>query len=489
MMDRRFLQIAIIRVRFLTCALFQGFVCALTITALVMMGPQESEAASDVAEALQRDVVEIAKRSKGAVVHIRVKSTAPRDASLEELLRAHNIQGRMGGTPGLSEMTGSGVIVSPEGRVLTNQHVVGGTLEVVVVLGDQRTLPGVVIGADPRTDVAVVQILVPGTYPHLNLANSDDVNVGDFAIAVGSPFNFQSTFTFGIVSAIGRRGLSGREIQDYIQTDAAVNPGNSGGPLLNLDGDVIGINTAIYSPAIEQNSGISFAIPSNMVARIVKDLISLGRVRRPWVGVEAVASSGPNPEEGASARGVELVRVVGNSPADRAGLRRGDIVTAVNNEPTPTVNAFRAYLMSRRVQEENSFALLRGEETLFLDVVSEEQRDLHVPLEKLPAKFDSWAGTSIVDLDGEWASRFGAAATSGVIVVRVEKNSPGARLGLLPGDVIVAVGGEPVRSCDELSVRLRSAAGGWAVVGLERGLRKIAAVLPVESFWGGNFAD
>ena len=238
------------------------------------------------ARRLSAAVADVAAKGRAAVVHVQVEKGPAMAPALIELLRENGVNGPAGAQV-MREATGSGFIVSRDGRVWTNHHVVEGALSIHVVLDDQRRFAATMVGSDPRTDLAVLQIDGKGPFDTVPIGDSSAVRVGDLVLAVGNPFDFQSSVSLGVVSATGRRGLSDREIQDYIQTDAAVNPGNSGGPLLDLDGRVIGINTAIYSPGVEQNSGVSFAIPIDMAARIVADLEAGRPVSRARVGHEA----------------------------------------------------------------------------------------------------------------------------------------------------------------------------------------------------------
>lgn len=237
-----------------------------------------------VARDLQRDLAAVAAKARPAVVSLQVNRSRRLAPEIHELLLDFEIYPESSALP-VQGATGSGVIVSRGGQVLTNFHVVQGAQRVTVVRANGERLGAKVVGMDPRTDLAVLQIIEPGVYPTLPLGDSSKLRVGHVVMAIGNPFDFALSTTMGIVSAMGRRGLSEGEIQDFIQTDAAVNPGNSGGPLVNLKGEIIGINTAIFSVGREQNSGISFAIPSNMVKRIREDLKVLGRVRRARLGI------------------------------------------------------------------------------------------------------------------------------------------------------------------------------------------------------------
>ena len=221
-------------------------------------------------------MAELAAEVAPTTVYIQADKGTGVTAGLEQLMRDYALPRLDDRGPAISSASGSGVLIGADGLILTNHHVVAGASVLVVTLYDQRRLPARVVGSDPRTDVAIVQLLgEAGPFPVARPGDSDTLRVGEQVLAVGHPFDFQFTVTSGIVSALGRRNLVEQEIHDYIQTDASVNPGSSGGPLFNLDGELIGINTAIYSPSGEAGggTGISFAIPSNMAMRVVRELM------------------------------------------------------------------------------------------------------------------------------------------------------------------------------------------------------------------------
>ncbi|MBS0631592.1 MAG: trypsin-like peptidase domain-containing protein [Verrucomicrobia bacterium] len=295
-----------------------------------------------------------------AVVHIEIRGAAPAAANAET----------QGGS-------GSGFFISPDGYILTNSHVVHGAKELRVFLADGRKLAADLIGDDPDTDLAVIRVSGDG-FAHLALADSDAARPGQIAIAIGSPMGFQQTVTAGIVSGLGRslRGASGRLIDNVIQTDAALNPGNSGGPLVNTRGDVIGVNTAIIRPA----QGICFAIASNTARWVAAWLIKDGRIRRSFIGlagqnvplIRKVARYHHVEQE----TGVLVAGLEPNSPAMRAGLLEGDIVLALDGAPTPAVDALHKLLTADRIGERAIVTFLRGVEL---------RRHAIIPLE-MPAR-------------------------------------------------------------------------------------------------------
>jgi S1-C subfamily serine protease len=295
------------------------------------------------------EVAEIVERVGPAVVHVRA-------------IPGSKQRGRR--ARGLS--SGSGVIVSSDGYVLTNSHVVHGSAGVEVELADGRTILTDLVGDDPATDLALLKVSSPGALPFAELANSNELRVGDFAVAVGSPFGLTHTVTLGIVSALGRSLASsqaGRRIEGVIQTDAPLNPGNSGGPLLDDQGRVIGINTAI----ILGGQGVCFAVPSNTAAFVTAQILTHGRVRRARLGIhaeEVILRGGQ--------RGVAVRETLERSPADRAGLRRGDVIVELDGTAIESVPDLHRELGHERIDAAVELTVTRAGERLVLEVRPDE---------------------------------------------------------------------------------------------------------------------
>lgn len=254
--------------------------------------------------------------------------------------------------------TGSGVIVDAQrGYVLTNNHVVEGTSAVQITTKDGRQFSAKVIGRDPPTDVAVLQVQNPVGLKALPFGDSDGLEVGDFVLAIGNPFGLGQTVTSGLVSALGRTGLGKQGYEDFIQTDAAINPGNSGGALVSLRGELVGINSAIISPA-GGNVGIGFAIPVNMARKVMEQIIANGRVERGRIGI-SLKDLHPSVNKGLN-QGAVIAEIAAGSPAEKAGLRKGDVVTGADDRPIRTAAQLRNTIGLARIGEDVKLTLLRN---------------------------------------------------------------------------------------------------------------------------------
>ncbi len=352
--------------------------------------------------------------------------------------------------PQQSLSQGSGFIISEDGYVLSNAHVVKGASKLTVVLHDGRELPAQVIGYDASTDVAVVKI--EGTkLPFIKLGNSDDMEVGEWVIAIGSPFQLQASVTVGVVSALGRNNLRITDFEDFIQTDAAINPGNSGGPLINLEGNVIGINTAIVSKS-GGYMGIGFAIPSNMVKHVMNQIIDNGSVTRGYLGVALQ----PLDQDMADAFGLDrpdgalVAEVVKGSPADKGGLQQGDIITEYDGKAVKAIGTFR-----------NAISMIKPGTKIKLKINrSGKMINLTVTLGSFAGGSDGSAlsqklGMEIEPLTPEMAGKLGYTQTEeGVVVVKIKPGSPAAVAGIRPGFILLAINHKKVSSVEEFNEAL-----------------------------------
>lgn len=341
---------------------------------------------------------------------------------------------------------GSGVIVDAKnGYVLTNHHVIANADEIEVVLEDNRNLKATVVGSDDGTDIAVLKLQEPGKLTQIALGNSDQVQVGDFVVAIGNPFGLQHTVTSGIVSALGRSGISPDGYEDFIQTDASINPGNSGGALINLRGELIGINSAIFSNS-GGNIGIGFAIPVNIAKSIMAQLIEHGKVQRGLLGVSISDFSADTAKAyGVDAHEGALVQeVTPGSAAEKAGVKVGDVIVAVDGEAVRSASSLRATIGVKRSGDKVKLDLLRdGKQRSVIARLDEREAASKVAAAEIHPGLE---GAEFANYSGENAGPGGAA----VQVVSVEPDSPAAARGLRQNDIIVAVNRLRVRSVAEL---------------------------------------
>ncbi|MDQ7788048.1 MAG: DegQ family serine endoprotease [Thermodesulfovibrionales bacterium] len=336
---------------------------------------------------------------------------------------------------------GSGVIVSADGYIITNNHVVEKSDEIKVTLLDRRTFKGAIVGADPKTDVAILKIDANNLLP-LTWGDSDKLQVGEFVLAIGSPYGLSNTVTMGIISAVGRANVGIADYEDFIQTDAAINPGNSGGPLVNIRGELIGINTAIFSRT-GGYQGIGFAVPSNMVRLIMDQLIQKGQVTRGWVGVTIQELTPELASEFGLKRsnGALVSDVAKDSPAAKAGILRGDIILEFNGKEVKDVSSLRNMVAQSKSGTEISMKILRsGKEFTVKIIIKELPREVaEVTTDQMPSETESTilAGLTVMDLSKEIIRQLGFnKGERGVVVVRVEPGSPADEAEIKKGDII-----------------------------------------------------
>ena len=348
---------------------------------------------------------------------------------------------------------GTGVIATSDGMIITNNHVVQGADRVKVVLHDGTELPGTIVGTDPETDIAVLKVerddLVPATF-----ADSDEARVGDWVVALGSPYGLTQTVTAGIISAKGRETVGLARFENYIQTDAAINPGNSGGPLVDLDGQVVGINTAISSRG-GGNDGIGFAIPSRMVERIANDLAGDGTVERGWLGVNIQPLEDPElaASFGTKARhGVLVSGVLEGTPAFEAGLEPGDIITAIEGRSTDTPATLARTVANHAPADEIRLELIRDGETMEKTVVlgtrPGDPMAMGDPGSSDEATTPPRLGLELAPLDEDLREQANLRTDRGVFVGGVEADGPAAEAGIEPGDAILRLNGTSVEDLE-----------------------------------------
>ncbi len=339
-----------------------------------------------------------------------------------------------------SQALGSGVIIDRKaGYVLTNNHVIDKADEILVTLRDGRQLAATMVGTDPDSDIAVIRIPAKGLI-ELPIANSENLKVGDFAVAIGNPFGLGQTVTSGIISALGRSGLGIEGYEDFIQTDASINPGNSGGALVNLRGELIGINTAIIAPS-GGNVGIGFAIPSNMAIRLKESLIKHGEVRRGLLGVTVQDLTPELAQAFAidSKRGALISRIQSDSPAERAGLEPGDIIIGINGRPVKDSGNVR-----------NAVGLLQIGEQVNLTIVHNGAKLTRTATIAKPAYNELDARVIHPTLAGVELSKTLNNKATGVLIEKIDASSYAWAVGLRPGDIIAVANKYRIRNVEEL---------------------------------------
>jgi serine protease Do len=361
---------------------------------------------------------------------------------------------------------GSGFIVDSEGYILTNNHVIQGAEDITVILRDETQLKAKLIGSDSRVDVAVLKVEPPNKkpLPAVKFGDSDTVRVGDWVIAIGNPFGLGHSVTAGIISARGR-ALSD-SLDDYLQTDAAINKGNSGGPLFNAAGEVIGVNTAIYSPS-GTNAGLAFSIPSNLVKQIADQLREFGRVRRGWIGVsyQSVTDDIADSFGLERTRGVLVANVVADGPAAKAGLKRNDIILGFAGQDVPDLRRFPRLVANARVGSTVDVVVWRQgkEQTLKLRIGEQDEPEKQNASAqggpKKPGQPDApvvstveQLGLTLQKVTDQLRERYGLSdSVKGVVITKVAANSPAAEKQLQAGDVILEVDQKPVSTPQEVT--------------------------------------
>ena len=326
---------------------------------------------------------------------------------------------------------GSGVIIHPEGYILTNEHVVSKATIIKVTLIDKREFDARLVGADIKSDLAVIKIETNENLPHVSLGRSDDLMIGETVIAIGNPFGLQHTVTTGIISALHRsiKGGENRVYRGFIQLDASINPGNSGGPLLNIEGSLIGINTAIF----KQAEGIGFAIPINKAKRIINDLIRYGKVRRGWLGVSVQSITKEmlsffNIER---VRGVVVTRIMERSPGARAGLKRGDVILSLENIEVNDKTDYSERVSTYPLGNTINMGILRGGK-----VESVSLKVSLLPASRVADYVKIWLGFTVNKIQQSLVRRYRLVTSQGVVVTSVTPNSVSDKIGVQSGDII-----------------------------------------------------
>jgi serine protease Do len=457
---------------------FRAILLGAVAAVLVACGALATAAktAPDKAGDVQRSFAPVVKRAAPAVVNIYTKRVVEQQAFRpfvldDPLFRRFFGDDFFGGDAmprqRVENSLGSGVIVRPNGLVVTNNHVIKGADEINVVLQDRREFAAKLVLADERTDLAVLRLTeAPRDLPTLEFMDSDDLEVGDLVLAIGNPFGVGQTVTSGIVSALARTQVGVADFRSFIQTDAPINPGNSGGALVGVDGRLVGINTAIFSKT-GGSVGIGFAVPANMVAVVVRAAESGSAIARPWYG----ATGQPMTRELAASLGLDrpvgvLVKAIyTGGPADKAGLRPGDVVRSVDGREVDDPEALRFRIATREVGATVRLSVLRGGKPFEVSIPL--GRPPETPARELTRLGGNTplAGATVANLSPALAEELGLDVTAtGVILLKVDGGSPAASLRFRPGDVLLRVQGAEIASVADLKGAVSQSAQRWRIV-------------------------
>jgi serine protease Do len=429
-----------------------------------------SKAFVSVAERLAPSVVRITARQRATAVASDDRS-APDVDPFEGTPFERFFQGdqrRVPSAPIPKMGMGSGVVIDDEGHILTNNHVVADADEMQVTFADGKELPAKLVGKDPRTDVAVIQVEGAKVQP-ATFGDSDKLQVGEWVIAIGNPFGLDHSVTVGVLSAKGRYGFAPGQLEDFLQTDASINPGNSGGPLVNLDGQVIGINTMIAG----LGTGVGFAVSEAMARPIVQQLIEHGKVTRPYIGVlmqsltpqlrQAIGEKVPE-------KGALVAQVMDKSPAQEAGVQVGDVVLKVDGQPTADSREVQRVVLGKRVGEKIKLDVWRqGKEQELTVRAATEQRESEPTVAGGKGDRERKLGFSLQTLSPDVAGKLGLDEDAkGAVITAVQPGSPADLAGLREGDVVVGVDRGMVSSAADVADKLHEKREGGHLLRIER---------------------
>jgi serine protease Do len=388
-------------------------------------------------EEMQTVITDLAESSKPSVVNLIPLSGPGRGRELSQE-RAPNASG-----------SGSGVIIDPDGYIITNNHVIGDATEIEVRFSDKSKLISQVVGKDLDTDIALLKVTADHPLPSARFGDSSTVRVGQWVLAVGNPFGLDRTVTLGVVSGIGRENINLSRYENFIQTDASINPGNSGGPLFNLRGEIIGINTAIINFA----QGIGFAIPSNMAKQVIHQLMTQGRVTRGWlgVGIQPLTAELAHKFGVKEGEGVLVNEVFERDPAAAAGIKPGDILTRIDGTVIDTPNRLSRVVAGLLPGSTAKVEIVRDQQRLVLDVFLRERPEQAVIASLPQARSEVQLGIDVQNLTPELANKFKLQESRGVLISKVESGSLAQSEGLHEGDLIKEVNRADVGSVGEFS--------------------------------------
>lgn len=426
-----------------------------------------------VALSMQRAFIEVAKSLKESVVNISTERILNKASRPDEDDEAMDFFKKFFNVPDLYrnreepkiQGAGSGLIISEDGVIVTNNHVIKGASKLIVKLHNGEKYEATVVGQDPQTDLAVIKIKANKSLKAASFANSDKIEVGQWAIAVGSPMGLEQTVTTGVISAVGRSGIGAATIEDFIQTDASINPGNSGGPLVDLEGRVMGINTLIYNAP---GSGIGFSIPSNLVSRVANQILEKGEVERPYLGItlQAVTEELAKHYSLKNTDGAVVLDVKTGTPAHKAGIKAMDIVVEFNGQAIKSTSELQKAVIKAEVGKTVSAVVLRNG----------VKRNMRIKLEQMPRAFGlspaevaeisksqgsgerGLLGISVSELTSEVASKLRIEQSEGVVISDIKRGSQADNSGLRVNDVITQINGEDVGSVEDFKGAVKGAA-------------------------------
>lgn len=434
---------------------------------------------------VQLSFAPVVKRAAPAVVNVYVQRKVRQRVSPfidDPFFRRFFGQGLGMPRERIENSLGSGVIVSPNGVVVTNYHVIKarGEAEIIVALSDKREFPAEVMLKDERTDLAVLRLQAPGkTFPHLEIEDSESLEVGDIVMAIGNPFGVGQTVTSGIVSALARTRVGISDYQFFIQTDAAINPGNSGGALVDMKGRLVGINTAIYSKT-GGSHGIGFAIPANMVRQVVQSALKGGHVRRPWFGATLQTVTRDIAESLGIDRpaGALVQRVRNGGPAARSGLKPRDVIVQLGDKAIADPQSLRYHFSTRPIGETVQMVIIRDQQTLSVTVPLERAPEVPPRNETVIRGANPFAGARVVNLSPAVAEELSLDEDEdGVIILDIAPGTPAASTRFLrERDVIVAVNGAEVEAVSDLNAIMQQQVHRWQV-SIRRGKRLLNVVI------------
>ncbi len=397
-------------------------------------------------EEIEDAITDLAERVRPTVVNI-----APASVSARSKGQFRNVRG-----------TGSGVIIDAQGHIVTNHHVVGDADQVEVRLADGTKFTADVVGKDPDTDLAVIKISTDRLLPNATLGDSETVKVGQWALAVGNPFGLDRTVTLGVVSGIGREDMNLSRYENFIQTDSSIFPGNSGGPLFNVHGEVIGINTAIMNSV----QGIGFAIPSNMVKQVVHQLLTEGKVLRGWlgVGIQLVTEELGKKFGVKEGEGVLVNEVFENDPAALGGIKPGDIITKVDGKPVDTPNRLSRLVAGLGPGATANIEIVRDQQRVELLVALTARKENPVVASLPSSPAEEKLGLHVEDLTADLAEQFKLSTMQGVLISKVDPGSLAKAEGLQAGDLVTEVNRRDVASAREFAAAVEEVERGDTIL-------------------------